>query len=345
MNTPVLKSRFGRALWGALALALAFSGLPAAGAESRHVLRNEDFVVTVTVDSESMKEKFGPRFDRTGAVTSLIFKGVEYLASIGLADEFGLDGVGVLGFAEAGGEGGSFLKIGVGELSRYAENNYVFWVGYPVRTLFPVEVEEGAEGRSLTLTQKSPQLHGYAYRYSKSYTLVAPATLVVSYRLENTGEETFTVSHYNHNWLRFDDAEPDADYRVQTAFPRLGELTAGLVNTDEGLGLTADAKGAYWAFDGKIAPEANWMWVRRGELAMEIAGDFEASRFALWVGEGGFCPEVFGLHTVEPGQVAQWQRTYRALAKSNSRADAGAGAAIHGEAAGTLARDDGDGTK
>ena len=293
--------------------AFAFYGTRGVGAESRHVLRQGDFAVTITVDSAQIAEKFGPRFDRCGAVTSLLYSGVEYVASIGLADEFGLDGVGALGFTEAGREGEHFIKIGVGELSRYSENKYIFWVGYPVRSLFPVTVEAGTEGRSLSVVQVSSAAHGYAYRYRKAYSIEAPATLIVSYELENTGEKTFTVSHYNHNWLRFADAEPDADYRVSTAFPLPGPPAAGLTITEGGLGLASETKGAYWAFDGEIAPEANRLVVRRGNLALEVTGDFTASRFALWVGEGGFCPEVFGLPTVEPGAVAKWQRVYRVL--------------------------------
>jgi hypothetical protein len=292
---------------------LGLVGLPVKGAESKHTLTDGELSAIITVDSKWISEKFGPRFDRTGAVTSLSRGGVEYVAAIGLADEFGLDGVGTLGFAEAGREGGSFYKVGVGELSRYSEDNYIFWVGYPVRALFPLSVTDEGDGRSLAITQESPNLYGYAYRYRKSYRLEGGETLVISYELENTGEKTFTVSHYNHNWLRFSDAEIDSDYRVTPAFAFSGLPTAGLTIDDRGLGLSCKAQGAYWAFDSRISPDQNRLVVRRRDHALELSGDFEASRFALWIGEGGFCPEIFGLHTVMPGEVSRWQRVYRIL--------------------------------
>ena len=77
------------------------------------VLKNTLLDVQVLTPSHPDGGVDAVRFDQTARVTSLKYKGIELLDERGMPDEFGLLGIGVLGYEE-GDE--TFVKIGVGQL-------------------------------------------------------------------------------------------------------------------------------------------------------------------------------------------------------------------------------------
>src|SRR5579872_628908 len=163
----------------------------------------------------------GTRFDRAGVVAHATYKGTDYgqywfssyspmvhdfawrdhqvtvstaSGAAGPAEEFTQEG-----FDEAG-QGGKFLKVGVGILRRDTDT-YDFVHTYPV-------VNEGKRGSSATktsvrLTQDlNDKDTGYGYRYAKTVRLVpGKPEMVIEHVLTNTGKKPIETSVYCHNFL------------------------------------------------------------------------------------------------------------------------------------------------
>ena len=292
--------------WQASLAGLALFAALQAQAGERRVLEQGALFVEVTVDDAALAEKFGPRFDRSGSVTKLRWEGQEFVHPWGLADEFGLEGDGVLGYDEAG-VGGTFLKIGVGELRRLSDVAYFHSERYPVVQQPALEVVAHAE--SVRVRQTGRHENGYAYAYEKTYRITAERALEISYSLRNSGTRAFTVRHYNHNFLRFGDEEPGVEYRVETRFGVRVEVGRGF-DADANLFVLRRAGGGYLSGRPATGPSSSFT-VSTAKARLRVEGDFPPVRFAIWVGEGAFSPEVFGEVTLAPAQTAEWRRTYQ----------------------------------
>ncbi len=162
----------------------------------------------------------GTRFDRTGVVAHATYKGQDYgqpwftsfsphvrdfvwkdgqvtvstvSASVGPAEDFQ-----PAGYDEAG-DGGSFLKIGVGVMKRDAAA-YDFVHAYPV-------VNEGTRtvshtSTSVRLTHTIADRSGFGYSYVKTVRL-APGKpqMQIEHVLKNTGKRDIVTTVYCHNFL------------------------------------------------------------------------------------------------------------------------------------------------
>jgi len=277
-----------------------------------HTLSRDGVRVEIEVTSDRLAAEFGPRFDRTAIVRSVQVDGVELLGPWGMPDEFGLYGDGVLGYAAAG-IGETFVKIGVGRLTRDTADDYQFAHPYPVSALFPVAVD--ADETSLTIEQLSPGAGSYAYRYRKSYRLLDSERLVINYELSNTGASAWTFEHYNHHWFRMAGTPVGPGYGVSTGFELPEATTAfhrGLFTLDMPAPL-AEGEAVYYASDlAEVPPGANtFAWAVDGVPVVGYQGSFAPARFALYASADGFCPEVFKRAILAPGATITWSATYR----------------------------------
>lgn len=286
--------------------------IPLRGVEQTYHLHAGDMMIEIIADSFRLERRFGPRFDSTASVASVSTPAHTYLAEAGLADEFGLEGVGVLGYREAS-LGGSFIKIGVGLLKRDVETKYRFQHSYPVVRRFPVKVE--ATDASVQMTQVSEPFSGYQYRYEKTYRPAGSRGLVIEYVLTNLGSKRFSFEHYNHNFFAFDGEGGSENYTVTAAFSWPAEPAAGwrldgrkrLVLSSQLTGLS----GVYWGVPVEIAASQHRLILQhRKGIAVVITGDSDATRFAIWADGGAICPELFIHRELSPGDTARWTRTY-----------------------------------
>jgi hypothetical protein len=285
------------------------------------MLGDAHFHIQISLNPHQLESTFGPRFDATGMVSEVTLNGCTYLGPHGLIDEFGIDGVGLLGFREAG-PGGSFIKIGVGELIRPDEKEYMFWQPYAVRRRFPTRVERGPN--SVSLYQRG-SLGRYGYDYVKKYTVLPTSgLLVIEYSLRNTGKLPFSYNQYNHNWLSFSGRGPGSSCFIQTRFglsdkaapewlniPTPREQEVRLSFTD----LVGRKGGAVFESPRGAPAAQNTLTAACQALGqqIEIGGDFSVSKFALYAETGAFCPEVYKQSTLERGEVQTWRRYYRFL--------------------------------
>lgn len=282
-------------------------------ADQIHRLTAGDTVAELAVDTSRLHAQYGPRFDRTAMVVSIRRAGREYLDPRGLCDEFGFSGRGVLGYDEASPDGGEFLKIGVGVLRRDTAEAYKFSRIWPIVRLLEVEVH--ASPSSLLVRQNSPEVQGFAYSYEKHYELGPDGTLLIKYKLTNTGPKPFAFDQYNHNFFSFAGAIADPGYAVVPAFPVEVKGDQGWSYNGAELRLRREAParpGVYFGQDLELTAAVNRVTLRHtnGQW-VECAGDFPAVRFAVWATLPTVCPEIFHRAQVSPGATITWQRSYR----------------------------------
>lgn len=285
-----------------------------------HTLASGGLRIEIETPADRHAAEFGPRFDRSAVVKSVIVDGVELLGPWGLSDEFGLYGDGVLGY-ESADIGGHFVKIGVGRLVRDTAEDYHFGHPYPVDALFPVQVTVG--DNVLSVSQRSAWAGARQYHYRKSYELLGSDGLVIRYQLTNTGDTPWTFEHYNHHWFRVEGVAVGPGYRVVTGF-ELPDAETGFRHAPFALDMPAplaSGAAAYYASDLADAPaKANSFAVQvDGRPVVAYQASFRPARFALYASAEGFCPEVFKRAALAPGATASWSATYRFMPRPEGR--------------------------
>ncbi|RYX84440.1 hypothetical protein EON83_09965 [bacterium] len=283
------------------------------------VIGDVNFRAEVQVHPEQLLESFGPRFDNTAMVKQIWLGGNTVLTPNGLTDEFGIDGIGVLGFGEAP-TGGRFLKIGVGELVRAdGKEDYRFWNRYSVQKLAPVRVAVGRN--SLTVSQQASLDDNYGYHYEKQYRVLPDSKLlVILYRLKNSGKLPFKFNQYNHNW--FDSSGPATapGYFVETAFDfstpspaywlaqSRGAIFSHRLSTPQPV---TESKIFHSLLGARASNNKLLVDLPGKGLQVEVGGNFDIARFALYAEPSALCPEVFIESELQPGKSQSWTRSYQ----------------------------------
>ena len=199
----------------------------------------------------------GTRFDWSGIIYSLRYKGEEYygrwytridstihnnvqrigpdgrgevvtgIASSGLgpAEEF-LTSDKALGFDDAK-PGDTFLKIGVGVLRRTDDKPYDRYRDY--------KIVDGGKWTTKILGDKvvftqilSNSKSGYGYVYTKTlYLIPGKPVMRIEHQLLNTGTRALASSVYDHNFFVTDNHHTGPDYVITTPYPMKISKTQG----------------------------------------------------------------------------------------------------------------------
>jgi hypothetical protein len=286
----------------------AAASLAAAAAGDEVVLRMGDLEARVTLPT--VTRDACPRFDTLGSVTSLTWRGCQLLAGDGLIDEFNIQPVPPPGFTNAA-RGQAFLKVGVGELVRDDDGPYAFWRRYPVSRLAASRATH-RDAASLRGEQRFESTNGWGYLYTKEFRLEPGGhTLAIAYRLANTGRLALLVEPYNHNWFA---APASCPVRLEPAFAIVEPLPAWLVTDGRALWPATPLRAAsYLPCPQTHAPSgSNALVLARADgIRLRLSGDFDLARLALYATPDAFCPEIFGLWRLAPGETRAWTRRYR----------------------------------
>jgi hypothetical protein len=153
------------------------------------------------------REYYGPWFDSVDpAVHDYRYEGSKIIASscsgiTGPAEEFQTNGS-ALGWDEAK-PGGTFIKIGVGVL-RKDQGAYDFVKQYDIVDSGKWTVVPHSDSVEFTQELTDPS-SGYGYVYHKTVRLIAgKPDMVLEHRLQNTGRRPIQSAVYNHNFLVLD---------------------------------------------------------------------------------------------------------------------------------------------
>ena len=270
----------------------------------------------------------GTRFDWSGAISSLQFKGHEYFgkwferydpkihdAIMGPVEEFLSNGMG-LGYEEAK-PGESFVKIGVGAVRKPEEPAFRQFATYDISDNGKWTIHQGAGFAEFT--QELSDTLGYAYIYKKTVRLTpGRPEMVLEHSLRNTGKKPITTSVYEHNFYMLDHQPAGPGYIVR--FPFEVHPQADLQGAAEARGKSftylrelQEGQSVFTAMDGFGGTPRDYdirVENRKAGIGVRQTSDRPIAKLVFWSIRTTVCPEAFIDLKVEPGQEVQWRIGY-----------------------------------
>lgn len=290
-----------------------------------YILQNEE--LTVTIQAPAACE--GTRFDRVGWITQARLEkaGIDFCVpesriarqgtgGEGLSGEFGIDKP--IGYEDAE-IGDTFVKLGIGALTKVDGESYNFARTYPVE---PYEVQAEATPSEIRFVSLVPEVRGYAATLTKVFT-VEGRSLKIRYTLENLGRKPISTNEYIHNFVSVGAHPVGPDYILRLPYaPKTKQVGDGgveekLVLSPGQLTWSSEAGGEYYVlYEGFAADERPyWELLHTPSGAgMRERGDFDAAKFAVWGAGHVVAPEVFVDLELAPGESREWTRVYEFFA-------------------------------
>jgi hypothetical protein len=228
-----------------------------------------------------------------------------------------------------GRNGDPFLKVGVGILQRDG-GSYAFNRAYPVIERAQTTVT-WQDDRAHFVQTLSGTANGYACRLEEDL-IVKNDRLVMRYRLENTGSKTFTTEQYIHNFLAFSGRPVGPDVKLTfpyefvaspkvtpwtppgparspriAAAPDVVRIANAILYTR-----TISSVPKTWIYkpEGYVGPDLFAVEHLATEQKVVIGSSIPAANVGIWTTPYQVSPEQFIVITLEPGQVAEFTRTY-----------------------------------
>ena len=277
----------------------------------------------------------GTRFDWSGIIGRVDYNGHQFYAPLrtvhdpeghdsvsGPAEEFAM--FNPMGFSEAR-KGESFVKIGVGLLEKDEKEDYHFYRRYRIIRAGKWEIEH--ESDWIDFIQDFKGERGWAYLYKKKIWLVpGHPELIIEHYLENRGEKTISVNHYNHNFTLIDNVPYGPEYIVEFPFSTdhpvsIKDIARYRDNRIEVIKPLENNALRITVFEGEDPGHYNAALVRNQSTgaAVEFHGDAPITRMVFWAVERAASPEPFTEIHLETGQAKQWTIRYRFLSDSQHK--------------------------
>jgi hypothetical protein len=267
----------------------------------------------------------GTRFDWSGNMPSLKYEGHEYFGQwfkdyspeihdviMGPVEEFtSLD-------YEITKPGETFVKIGVGVLTKPDDKPYSFARLYPVVNQGKWDVKPGAD-KVIFIHELNDKV--YSYKYEKCVQLIkGKPELTLIHTLKNTGKRAIETSVYDHNFFVIDNQQVGPGYSITVPYQLRG--------TGEGIGELAEIKGNQILFlrnvnDGETvfcSPlEGFSSSMKDYEFRIEnkstgagvrITCDQPILKLNFWCCSTTLCPEPYIKIKVDPGKEFTWKIHY-----------------------------------
>lgn len=289
-------------------------------------IKNESIKATLYLPDAQQGYYQGTRFDWAGVIASLEYRGHQYFgpwfekydpkihdAITGPVEEFT-----VLNYREAK-PGGTFLKIGVGELRKPDEAEYTFARYYEL--VNPGKWTVSKKPDRVEFTHELQDAAGYSYVYRKVVRLIKnQPQLVLEHSLKNTGKKAIATSVYNHNFFTIDNQPTGPAIQTKFSFPvaatgkGFGDIVqvnnnkityARQLNKGESVfssglqGFSASPQD----YDFRIENHKSGAGVR-------ITSDQPLLKMVYWACATTSCPEPYIQLNAEPGQEVNWKIFY-----------------------------------
>ena len=307
-------------------LTLAFAAALAAYPEAR--ISNGTLQVDLLLPDAQNGYYRGTRFDWSGAISSLQFKGHEYFgkwfdrydpkihdAIMGPVEEFLSNGMG-LGYEEAK-PSESFVKIGVGALRKPVEPAFRQFATYDITDSGKWTVNKGSD--FIEFTHQLSDTLGYAYLYTKTVRL-APGKpeMTLEHKLKNTGRKTITTSVYEHNFYMLDRQPAGPEYTVRFPFEvrTLADLHGAAAARGKEFTYLEELQEGQSVFTAMVGfgdtPSDYDIRVenRKSGIGVRQTSDRPMAKLVFWSIRTTVCPEAFIDLKIEPGQEAKWRIDY-----------------------------------
>ncbi len=313
----------------AIALLLAAGTLARADDFPKHVLKSDALAVTVYLPDAKAGFYRGTRFDWAGVCT-VEFAGHKVFGPwkakhdpknnddiVGPVEEFG-SSVPPLNYDDAK-VGETFVKIGVGELTKPKEDKYRFFHNYAIATAGEWTVEKS--DAKITFTQTLTTTSGYGYKYAKILTAIG-TELRLTHVLENTGTKAIKTDVYNHNFFNVNGDGVGKNYELEFPFaptaPTPQNRFAEVVKLDgKKLTFTGELdKGQIFAdlggFDARPDNKDAKVTMRHKPSGVSVTATADKPLHAVrvWGIKETICPEPFLLFDIAPGKKVSWTWKY-----------------------------------
>jgi hypothetical protein len=161
---------------------------------------------------------YGAWFNQTDpGVHDFIYKGDDIVAGPCSAITGPVEEFAPIGYQEAK-PGESFVKIGIGALTKASENEYDNYHLYEIANAGEWRVTKHADAIEFVQTLDDSN-SGYGYRYQKNVRLTRDkAQMVLAHSLKNTGKRPINTNVYNHNFLVLDHQPPGPGLVISVPF-------------------------------------------------------------------------------------------------------------------------------
>jgi hypothetical protein len=262
---------------------------------------------------------YGPWFQKTNpAIHDFIYEGPDIVAGPCSAISGPVDEFGQVGWDDAK-PGGNFIKIGVGALRKPADGKYDNYHLYEIANPGKWTVAKHSDSVEFTqdLTDSSS---GYSYVYRKTVRLAAgKPEMILEHHLRNRGTRAIHTTVYNHNFLVIDGQPPgpgfviSVPFPIQTSRPPNKELAEIQGNQIIYLKTLKDHDVAATPVQGFSASPSDYQ-IRientRLGAGMRIVGDHPLVRESLWSIRTVIAMEPFISIDVDPGNEFAWKTMY-----------------------------------
>lgn len=340
----------------ALALA-AVAGMPlhAPAQVPTATIRNDQLTATIALPDARNGYYRGTRFDWSGVISSLRYKGHEYITPwsdindpavadyeyrgdriatgtsttmVGFPEEFASLPERTAPGWEAARTGETFVKIGVGILRKPDDKPYDHFRSYEIVQGTDWKVETTSSSVAFRQAVSDPG-SGYGYVYTKTLALVpGKAELVMAHTLRNTGSKPITGFVYDHNFMRWDNEAPNPDYSMHFAFDPtpadpLGDAPVAYHGRKVGFTRALGGKDAIRTLPVGFGDQSKDYDFRfentKLGIGLRVTADRPLYRAVIWGIRSVFAIEPFITYDIQPGQQFTWTYTYQAYDLDGSR--------------------------
>lgn len=267
----------------------------------------------------------GTRFDRSGNMPSLTFRGHEFFgqwfpkynaethdAIMGPVEEFT-----ALDYPETK-AGDNFIKIGVGVLQKPDDKDYAFTRLYPVLNSGKWSVNSGYDNVKF-VHELNDKVYSYVYEKTIQLTDGKPE-MVISHTLKNTGTKTIETMVYDHNFFVMDKQPVGPGYSIIFPYKLAGE--------GRGIGDLAKLDGNKIVFLRNLASNEQVFCAgltgfgttsadydirvenKKSGTGVRIRCDQPLLKQVFWSCNTTPCAEPYIKILAEPGKEFKWKITY-----------------------------------
>jgi hypothetical protein len=270
----------------------------------------------------------GTRFDWSGAISSLQYKGHDYFgkwferydpkghdAIMGPVEEYRTNEAG-LGYDEAR-TGETFVRIGVGVVRKPEEKSYRVFNTYEIVDNGKWTITPGPGEIRFVHELNAP--NGYAYVYTKNVRLVkGQPQMAIEHELKNTGSRAIETAQYNHNFFMIDALPlgPDTSLKLPFALKTTRDLRGLLEVRDRELAYIKELQprqSVITEIEGFGPTAADYdirIENRKAGAGVRLRGDRPLQKLVFWSIRSTGCPEPYIDLRVEPGNTIRWTYTY-----------------------------------
>ncbi|MFZ9046541.1 MAG: hypothetical protein ACO2ZZ_11800 [Cyclobacteriaceae bacterium] len=285
------------------------------------ILNNENLTLHLDLPEENYQST---RFDWTGKIVQLIFKGktlagkekeIGERASDGLGfyNEFGFDQP--IGYEDTS-TGEWFHKIGLGMLKK-EQAVYHFSQSFE---LMPAKIEVTSTDTEVMFTCIGENHNGYGYRLVKKVALHEDG-FSIHYQLYNTGDRQLRTNEYVHNFIALNETAINQNYELDFPFIIRPDQFIETINPEDAVRISnrgirfhhGPTRAFYFSnLTGYEQKKASWRILHTSEkLSFSEQTDFKTDCVNLWGTGYVICPELFKQIDLPAGASDQWMRRYK----------------------------------